>query len=323
MVAVGIGTGVASLAGSAISASAAGSAADKQAQAAKEANDLQWKMYQQNRSDQDPYRQAGINALYGTGGVFRKKAGYDPAQAKAAQEAKKNQFFQSRLAQGAAERENAVGKMWDIGDAREQVRAKLNQDAMAQIEKEWADSADSKASNYEQDQYEIDPEFTRNFTNEDFVKDPGYEFRMAEGQKALERSAAARGGLQSGGTLKALGRYGQDYASNEYSNAYNRFNADRDRRFNRLSSLAGGGQTASQNVGNAAQAYGQNAGNNMMGAANAAGAAGIASANAWGTTLSGLGKNWMDMTLDRQQSGGITGKTGAGASTKYGQYLTP
>ena len=72
-------------------------------------------------------------------------------------------------------------------------------------------------------------DLSRTFTMDDFQKDPGYQFRMDEGTKALERSAAARGGLSSGSTLKALTRYGQDYASNEYQNAYNRFNADRDR----------------------------------------------------------------------------------------------
>lgn len=94
-------------------------------------------------------------------------------------------------------------------------------------------------------------DFNRDFTLADFTKDPGYQFRMDQGQQALERSAAARGGLLSGGTLKALDRYGQDYGSNEYSAAYNRFNNDRTTRFNRLSALAGTGQTAT-NAGVAA-----------------------------------------------------------------------
>ena len=52
--------------------------------------------------------------------------------------------------------------------------------------------------------------------------DPGYAFRLSEGTKALDRQAAARGGLISGGALKAAQRYGQDYGSEEFSNAYNR-----------------------------------------------------------------------------------------------------
>jgi hypothetical protein len=52
--------------------------------------------------------------------------------------------------------------------------------------------------------------------------DPGYAFRLSEGQKALDRSAAARGGLISGSALKAAQRYGQESGSQEYQNAYNR-----------------------------------------------------------------------------------------------------
>lgn len=91
-------------------------------------------------------------------------------------------------------------------------------------------------------------EFNHNFGINDFQQDPGYAFRQAEGQQGVERSAAARGGLLSGATLKAVDQYNQDYASNEYSNAYNRFNTDRTNRFNRLSSLAGIGQTANNTL---------------------------------------------------------------------------
>jgi hypothetical protein len=56
----------------------------------------------------------------------------------------------------------------------------------------------------------------------DNTNDPGYAFRLQQGEQALQRGAAAGGGAFSGGTLAALTRYGQDYASNEYQNVYNR-----------------------------------------------------------------------------------------------------
>lgn len=140
-------------------------------------------------------------------------------------------------------------------------------------------------------------DFQRDFTVNDFKQDPGYDFRLKEGQKALERSAAARGGLQSGGTLKNIARYAQDYASNEYQNAYNRFNADRDRRFNRLSSVAGVGQTASTNLSNAGMNYANQMGQNYMGAANAAGASRIAQGNAIAGGLNNIGQTWMDYSM--------------------------
>jgi len=59
-------------------------------------------------------------------------------------------------------------------------------------------------------------------TADNFQKDPGYEFRLKEGQRALQNSAAARGTLLTGATAKAIGNYGQEAASQEYGNAYGR-----------------------------------------------------------------------------------------------------
>lgn len=103
---------------------------------------------------------------------------------------------------------------------------------------------------------------------EQLTTDPGYGFRLSEGLKALERSAAARGGLLSGGTGKALTRYGQEMGSQEFGNAYNRalteYNSLRQRegeQYNRLANLAGIGGTTSQQLTAAGQQYGQQAGN--------------------------------------------------------------
>ena len=78
----------------------------------------------------------------------------------------------------------------------------------------------------------------------DFKTDPGYEFRVQEGQKALERSAAARGNLLSGGAIKNALRFGQGVASDEYARAYGRERGERTGRFNRLAGIAGVGQQA-------------------------------------------------------------------------------
>ena len=64
-----------------------------------------------------------------------------------------------------------------------------------------------------------------NFTPPDAAAvyaDPGYQFRLSQGEQALQQSAAGKGLLRSGGTLKDILNYGQNYASNEYENAYNR-----------------------------------------------------------------------------------------------------
>jgi hypothetical protein len=134
-------------------------------------------------------------------------------------------------------------------------------------------------------------DFNRDFTMADFSADPGYAFRMKEGQRALESSAAARGGLLSGGTGKALVNYGQEAGSQEFGNAYNRFNADRDRRFGRLSEIAGTGQRSSQQVGQSAMMTGSNVASNQMSAGNAQSANYIAQGNAINQGIGTIG-NW-------------------------------
>jgi hypothetical protein len=102
------------------------------------------------------------------------------------------------------------------------------------------------------------------FGMQQFQQDPGYAFRLSEGQKALERSAAARGGLMSGNALRAAQQYGQDMGSQEYQNAFNRYRIEREARLNPLQSLAGVGQTTATQLGQAGQQYGANIGNLAM-----------------------------------------------------------
>jgi hypothetical protein len=102
------------------------------------------------------------------------------------------------------------------------------------------------------------------FGMDQFQQDPGYAFRLSEGQKALDRQAAARGGLISGGALKAAQRYGQEMGSQEYQNAFNRYQTERNAQLNPLQSLAGVGQTAANTLGAAGQQYGANVGNAML-----------------------------------------------------------
>ena len=91
------------------------------------------------------------------------------------------------------------------------------------------------------------------FGTSQFEADPGYAFRLSEGQKALDRQAAARGGLISGSALKAASRYGQEMGSQEYQNAFNRYQAERQAKLGPLQSLAGVGQTATQALGAAGE----------------------------------------------------------------------
>lgn len=114
--------------------------------------------------------------------------------------------------------------------------------------------------------------YGRDFAMSDYQADPGYAFRLGEGQKALDRQAAARGGLISGGALKAATRYGQDMGSQEYQNAFNRYQTSRANQLQPLGNLMSMGQSAASNQGTAAGNYGTNAGQAYMAGGQAMGA---------------------------------------------------
>lgn len=132
--------------------------------------------------------------------------------------------------------------------------------------------------------------FNQAYNGQDIYSDPSYQFRLNEGLDAVQSGAAAQGGLLSGATLKALQGYGQDMASQEYQNAYNRFNADQTNRYNRLSNIVGLGQNAAAQQGNAGMQTAQAVANNTMSGANAQAAGQIAAgnktANNFGSVLS-------------------------------------
>jgi hypothetical protein len=133
---------------------------------------------------------------------------------------------------------------------------------------------------------------SKNFTMADFQADPGYAFRMTEGLKALDRQAAARGGLISGGALKAAQGYGQDLASQEYLNAFNRFQTNRTNLLNPLQSIAGAGQTATTTLSQAGQNMGTNVANYMGNAGQAQAGAVTSAADARASGYLGAQEGW-------------------------------
>jgi hypothetical protein len=171
------------------------------------------------------------------------------------------------------------------------------------------------------------------------ANDPGYQARLALGTEALQKSAAARGSVLTGGTAKALDTYGQDYASNEYGNVYNRalntygtnagnYYTGQQNAFTRLSGLTGVGQTATGQVANAGQAAantnanidltsGQQQGQDITNAGTATASGIVGSANAWGGALSGTAGNLGNLVLLNQLSNSGYGQSGM---TKPGAY---
>jgi hypothetical protein len=167
--------------------------------------------------------------------------------------------------------------------------------------------------------------YTRDFGTQDFQQDPGYAFRLAEGQKALDRQAAARGGLISGGALKAAQRYGQDMGSQEYQNAFNRYQTNRANQLQPLQSLMGAGQTAANTLTNAAGVMGQNQAAGLSNAAQARASGYVGGANALTGGLNQYlnytqGQNMLGMLQNRGGTGGFnTG--GANADLVMNPYF--
>lgn len=160
------------------------------------------------------------------------------------------------------------------------------------------------------------PEWTGSFqapTGITEQNDPGFQSRLKLGQQALERGAASRGGLLTGGTARMENQYAQDYASNEYGNVYGRawneyqqkyneaMNSNTNR-FNRLAAVSGVGQTTAGQLGQLGQqsantvsniyaTEGQQVGNSIMAAGNARASGYINSANAYNSGLNGIAQS--------------------------------
>lgn len=88
------------------------------------------------------------------------------------------------------------------------------------------------------------------FSPADLENDPGYQFELAEGNRAIGNAAGARGGRYSGGTLKALQRFGQGLAASRYNQAFQRDNVNKTRNYNMLAGGVSAGQGAQGTVGN-------------------------------------------------------------------------
>lgn len=101
---------------------------------------------------------------------------------------------------------------------------------------------------------------TETFGADQFEADPGYQFRLDEGNQALERRLAAQGKTFSPEAAKALQGYGQNLASQEYGNAFDRYNVGQSNIYNRIAGLSGAGQQAGAQLTSAGQNYAGNVG---------------------------------------------------------------
>ena len=122
--------------------------------------------------------------------------------------------------------------------------------------------------------------YAKDFGMSDFTTDPGYQFRLEQGMKALNASAAAKGMGMSGANIKGATEYGQNLGSQEYTNAFNRYQTNRAAQLDPLFKLYGGGQAAAAGSAAQAGALGQNLGQTYTGLGQGLAQAAVAGGNA-------------------------------------------
>lgn len=298
-------------------AAAATQSAETQAKAAREALALQEKMYERQIGLQEPYRQAGLagqNRLMellglrmpassgmagaspmagptGAVGAPALRSEGDIRNALLSQYTTGGGTFTYGPNDAVGERPSTVdeiGLAAAIQDVQGKEQAALNAYRTQQ-------SQQSQAQQAQQTQTAPGADFgkyARDFGMQDFQQDPGYAFRLAEGQKALDRQAAARGGLISGGALKAATGYGQQMGSQEYQNAFNRYQTNRANQLQPLGNLMSSGQSAASNMGSAAGQYGTAGANLLTGAGQAIGAGQYGAGQSIAAGQLGAGNTW-------------------------------
>jgi hypothetical protein len=300
-------------------AGAATTAAEAQLQAANNTNALQWAQYQQSLANQQPYQRGGqlaYSSLLSAMGL-----GNATNSADLPRDSEGNLISHAGTDLNGATT-GAGGAFSTYVDGIGNVGVTNNGATNAELQ-----TAGDVYKNQLSDK----------FTPSDLTLDPSYQFRLDQGNRALQNSAAARGMIGSGQNAADIINYNQGAASQEYQAAYNRYTDQQTNLFNRLSALAGTGQSAANNSSAAGQNAASQIGNTTMSAANnasnyltsgaASTAAGqVGSANAWGSALSqgagaaGSAWNWLNTPTNNTAQWNMNGYNGTvgGVAGTYG-----
>jgi hypothetical protein len=233
-----------------------------------------------------------------------------------------------------------------LGGQAAQRGAQTQADAMresAALQKQMFDVQNAQQAPYREAGYSalsdiagMKPYLTQQFGPEQFAAgiDPGYAFRLQQGNLANLNLANQAGGAISGNTLTGLMNYGQGAASQEYQNAFNRYQTQRSNIYNNLASIAGLGQTSLGETGQLSSTTAQGVGNAITGAGSAIGAGQVAAGNALGSGIQGAGNAYylsqllnqrnptMNAAMANQQYGGgnVYGFGGGGVTPNTTNY---
>lgn len=296
-------------------------AAKKQAGAAEQAGRLSQAQYEQSRNDLAPYRATGTMAntrlqellgLRQAPGVAVAPTTYQAGQSG-------DPLWEEILGRFNASHRKYAGI---------DMNRPWNADADAQSA--YNNLADEYRSRKTQEpQQDASGDFgylMQPFTGDDLENEPGYQFGLSEGEKSINRAALGRGSFDSGATLKALLRYGNDYAGTKFNEGFNRNMATKNNIYSMLSGQSGQGANASgMTAGLGANAAGMQ-GNFLTQGADARAAGMIGGVN---SLNAGVG-NYLDYRNNQAfadymktlRSGSMnTGSSSAYASNPFQQYV--
>jgi hypothetical protein len=268
-------------------ASAASDAASAQEDAANKATNAQLQMFNTQNAQQAPYRNAGYSALndllYGLGLPASGSSGasgsgvtpltYDQW---AAQQGSTN-FAPTGVTNLFGNPTFTYGNGYNLQPSGSSATQQGYQNYLNGLN---SGSSTAGNSGYGTGSGITQGQFTHQFDANDLGTNlsPSYNFMLQQGLGSLQNSQAAQGGLVSGNALRGINDYAQNYASTGYQQAYNNYNTNQSNIFNRLSSIAGLGQTANQQSSSLAGTLAPSVANTIQGAGQAA-ASGIVGSN--------------------------------------------
>lgn len=294
------------IAGSALlSANASQNAAKTQAASADKATQAEMGMFNQTSANMSPWMQTGKLAL----GDLATMMGIKGSAATVESDPRFADFAKSKFDEANAAHMAKFGigindprSGWAVPGEKQKFDDSVRQQFLAQNP-----TADGSTNS----QFGM---LTKPFGMSDFQESPAYQFNLSEGEKAINKSAVARGKFYAPSTLQDISKYSQGVASNEFQNAYSNYNTNMGNIWNRLSTLSGGGQNAAGNLGsNASQVAGQ-VGNNIIGAGNAQAAGQVGAANAISGGVGSAYNNYlMQQILAGNQQSSIPGSNPSSA----------
>lgn len=241
-------------------------------------------------------------AIIGSAVVGGAVSAYSSSKASDAQQAAAQSAQQTQL-QAQQEADNTQMQMFNTTQAEQQPWLQAGSTAVGQLTSGTAPGG----------QFSPSANFNASDLNANLA--PNYEFQLQQGQGAVNNANSVTGGLVSGNALKGIEDYTQGAAGNAYQQAYNNYTSNQTNVYNRLSSIAGLGQTAANNSQAAGTATGTNlanvamtAGGNIGSAQLAGGAAAAAGYTGVGNAISGGFNNISSMyALNGLMGGSIFG----------------